>query len=147
MVKLHKIAGQVMGFFEAFDGSRAALDTERILIVRGRSSKNISINEMEEKLGELKDILQGNEVDVVSDEAAKLINRMDEQIRSTVSVPGDTDSNGIMRMTKSLEAMNVFVKFKLMNLAHTGVFVVIWKDKADVGPVFIETVVSDDEKE
>ena len=147
MVKLHKIAGQVMGFFEAFDGSRAALDTQRILIVRGRSSKNISINEMEEKLGELKDILQGNEVDVVSDEAAKLINRMDEQIRSTVSVPGDTDSNGIMRMTKSLEAMNVFVKFKLMNLAHTGVFVVIWKDKADVGPVFIETVVSDDEKE
>lgn len=39
MVKLHKIAGQVMGFFEAFDGSRAALDTDRILIVRGRSSK------------------------------------------------------------------------------------------------------------
>jgi len=144
---LHKIAGQVMGFFEAFDGSRAALDTERILIVRGRSSKNIPIDEMEEKLEEVKDLIQGNEMDVVSDEAGKLINRMDEQIRSTVSVQGDTDSNGIMRMTKSLEAMNVFVKFKLINLAHTGVFVVIWKDKADVGPVFIETVVSDDEKE
>ena len=136
-----------MGFFEAFDGSRAALDTERILIVRGRSSKNIPIDEMEEKLEEVKDLIQGNEMDVVSDEAGKLINRMDEQIRSTVSVQGDTDSNGIMRMTKSLEAMNVFVKFKLINLAHTGVFVVIWKDKADVGPVFIETVVSDDEKE
>jgi hypothetical protein len=147
MVKLHKIAGQVISFFEAFDGSRAALDTERILIVRGKSSKNISIDKMEEKLNEIRDILQGNEVDVVSEEAAKLINRMDEQIRSTVSVQGDTDSNGILRMTKSLEAMNVFVKFKLMNLRHTGVFVVIWKDKADVGPVFIEVVVSDDEKE
>lgn len=147
MVKLHKIAGQVIGFFEAFDGSRAALDTERILIVRGRSSKNIAIDELEDKLEELKDILQGNEVDVVSDKAGKLINRMDEQIRSTVSVPGDTDSNGILRMTKSLEAMNVFVKFKLMNLTHTGVFVVVWKDKADVGPVFVEVVVSDDEKE
>jgi hypothetical protein len=147
MVKLHKIAGQIIGFFEAFDGSRAALDTERILIVRGRSSKNIPIDEMEEKLEELINLLQGNEVDVVSEEAAKLINRMDEQIRSNVSVQGDTDSNGIMRMTKSLEAMNVCVKFKLMNLAHTGVFVVIWKDKADVGPVFVETVVSDDEQE
>ena len=146
MVKLHKIAGQIMGFFEAFDGSRAALDTERILIVRGKSSQNIPISEMEDKLEELKDILQGKDVNVVSEEAGKLINRMDEQIRSTVSVQGDTDSNGIMRMTKSLEEMNLFVKFKLMNLAHTGVFVVIWKDKADVGPIFIETVVSDDEK-
>jgi len=144
---LHKIAGQVMGFFEAFDGSRAALDTGNILIVRGRSSKNIPISEMEEKLEEVKGLIQGKEINVVSDEAAKLINRMDEQIRSTISVQGETDSNGIMRMTKSLEAMNVFVKFKLMNLAHTGVFVVIWKDKADVGPVFIEIVVSDDEKE
>ena len=146
MVMLHKIAGQVMGFFEAFDGSRAAIDTDRILIVRGMSSINISIDEMEDKLEELKDLIQGNEVDVVSDKAGKLINRMDEQIRSTVSVPGDTDSNGILRMTKSLEALNVQVKFKLMNLAHAGVFVVIWKDKSDVGPVFIETVVSDDEK-
>ena len=134
-----------MSFFEAFDGSRAALDTERILIVRGRSSQNILINEMEDKLEELKDILQGNELNVVSEEAGRLINRMDEQIRLTVSVPGDTDSNGIMRMTKSLEEMNLCVKFKLMNLAHTGVFVVIWKDKADVGPIFVETVVSDDE--
>lgn len=147
MVKLHKIAGQVIGFFEAFDGSRAALDTEKILIVRGRSSKNIPIDELDEKLEEIKDLLQGNEIDVVSEEAAKLINRMDEQIRANVSVQGDTDSNGIMRMKKSLEAMNVCVKFKLMNLAHAAAFVVIWKNKADVGPVFLETVVSDDEQE
>ncbi|MEA4956336.1 hypothetical protein SDC9_03726 [bioreactor metagenome] len=147
MVKLHKIAGQVMGFFEAFDGSRAALDTDRILIVRGRSPKNISIDEIESKLDELKDILQGNEIDVVSEEAGKLINRMDEQIRANVSVQGDTDSNGILRMTKSLEAMNLFVKFKLMNLTHSGVFIVTWKDKADVGPLFVEVVVSDDEKD
>ncbi|BBL62479.1 hypothetical protein MARBORIA2_07110 [Methanobrevibacter arboriphilus] len=147
MVKLHKIAGQVMGFFEAFDGSRAALDTDRILIVRGRSSKNISIDDMESKLDELREHLQGIDVDVVSEEAAKLINRMDEQIRASVSVQGDTDSNGIMRMTKSLEAMNLFVKFRLMNLNHSGVFVVTWKDKANVGPLFVEVVVSDDEKE
>jgi hypothetical protein len=146
MVKLHKIAGQVMGSFEAFDGSRAALDTDRILIVRGKSSKNVPIDEIESKLEEIKDLLQGIDVNVVSDEAGKLINRMDEQIRSAVSVQNDTDANGIMRMAKSLEAMNMFVKFKLMNLAHTGVFIVAWKDKADVGPLFIEVVVSDDEK-
>ncbi|RBQ22316.1 hypothetical protein ALNOE001_20520 [Candidatus Methanobinarius endosymbioticus] len=147
MVKLHKIAGKVISFFEAFDGSRAALDTERILIVRGKSSKNIPLDEMEEQLEKIKDLIEGKEVGVVSDEAGKLINRMDEQIRSNVSVQGDTDVNGIMRMTKSLEAMNVCVKFKLMNLAHTAAFVVIWKDKSDFGPLFVETVVSADEQE
>ncbi len=102
---------------------------------------------MESKLDELRDHLEGIDVDVVSEEAAKLINRMDEQIRASVSVQGDTDSNGIMRMTKSLEAMNLFVKFRLMNLNHSGVFIVTWKDKANVGPLFVEVVVSDDEKE
>lgn len=36
---------------------------------------------MESKLDELREHLQGIDVDVVSEEAAKLINRMDEQIR------------------------------------------------------------------
>ena len=136
-----------MSFFEAFEGSRPALDTERILIVRGISSVDIPIAEIEGKLEELKKLLQGTEINVVSDEAGKLINRMDEQIRATVSIKTDTDSNGIMRMTKDLESQNVFVKFKLMILVHTGIFVVIYKDKTDMGPVFIEVVVSDDEQE
>ncbi|MDR1722064.1 MAG: DUF2120 domain-containing protein [Methanobrevibacter sp.] len=43
--------------------------------------------------------------------------------------------------------MNVAAETRLINLAHAGVFVAIWKDKADVGPIFVEAVVSDDEKE
>ncbi|KZX17684.1 hypothetical protein MBCUT_01620 [Methanobrevibacter cuticularis] len=147
MVKLHKIAGKVIEHLEAFKGSRAAMDSEMILIVRGTSSQKIAISEMGKKLEEILEILEGTEVDSVSEEASKLINRMDEQIRSNITINGDTDSNGIMRMKKSLEELNLAVEFKLMNLAHAGVFVVIWKDKADVGPIFVEVVVSDDEKE
>ena len=36
MKKTYEIAGQVMRFFDAFKGSRPAIDNDNILIVRGR---------------------------------------------------------------------------------------------------------------
>ena len=53
MVKLHKIAGQIVKFLDAFEGSRPALDSEFILIVRARSKKDIKISEMGSILEEL----------------------------------------------------------------------------------------------
>ncbi|GAA5818840.1 MAG: DUF2120 family protein [Methanobrevibacter sp. CfCl-M3] len=145
MVKLHKIAGSVMEYLDAFKNSRPALDSEFILIVRGLSAKNMAINQMADFLDGLVEHLDGKVLDDISDNAAKLINRMDEQIRSAVSIVGDTDSGGIMRMKKDLETLNVVTEYRLINLSHVGVFVAIWKDKEDFGPVFVEVVVSDDE--
>ncbi|MDR1819698.1 MAG: DUF2120 domain-containing protein [Methanobrevibacter sp.] len=145
MVKLHKIAGSVMGYLDAFENSRPALDSEFILIVRGLSAKNIAINQMADFLDGLVEHLGGQVLDDISDNAAKLINRMDEQIRSTVNIVGDTDSGGIMRMKKDLETLNVVTECRLINLQYAGVFVAMWKDKEDFGPVFVEVVVSDDE--
>jgi len=145
MVKLHKIAGSVMEYLDAFKNSRPALDSEFILIVRGLSAKNMAINQMADFLDGLVEHLDGKVLDDISDNAAKLINRMDEQIRSAVSIVGDTDSGGIMRMKKDLETLNVVTEYRLINLSHVGVFVAIWKDKEDFSPVFVEVVVSDDE--
>jgi len=146
MVKLHKIAGKIMGFLEAFEGSRPALDSGFILIVRGMSSKNIAIADMKQTLDDLIVFLDGKEVNPISDEAASIINRMDEQIRSNVPVNNETDAGGIERMKNDLEALNVAVEYKLFTSSHSGIFVVMWKDKSDSGPLFIETVISDDEK-
>ena len=44
MKKTYEIAGQVMGFFDAFKGSRPAINNERILIVRGRSRKVLPVD-------------------------------------------------------------------------------------------------------
>jgi hypothetical protein len=147
MVKLHKIAGSIVKYLDAFKGSRPALDSQFILIVRGISSKNIAISEMSKVLNDLIKNLNGIEIDEVSEDASKLINRMDEQIRLNVEIGGDTDAGGISRMKNSLKELNVAVEYKLFNLPHAGVFVVIWKEKTDTGPVFIEVVVSDDEKD
>ena len=61
MKKTYEIAGEVMGFFDAFKGSRPAIDNERILIVRGRSRKVIPLNEFESKLTEIGEILGATE--------------------------------------------------------------------------------------
>jgi len=146
MVKLHKIAGKVIEFLGAFEGSRPALDSGFILIVRGMSSKDIAIADMKQKLDDLIVFLDGKEVEPISDEAAAIINRMDEQIRSNVQVTGETDAGGIERMKESLESLNVAVEYKLFTSTNSGIFVVMWKDKSDTGPLFIEVVVSDDER-
>lgn len=146
MVKLHKIAGKIMNFLNAFEGSRPALDSEFILIVRGHSSEEISIKDMGKKLDDLIIHLDGNELDPLSDDAGTIINRMDEQIRSSVQITGETDVGGIERMKKSLDALNVAVEYRLFTSTNAGIFVFMWKDKTDAGPIFIEIVISDDEK-
>ena len=37
MKKTYEIAGDVMGFFDSFKGSKPAIDNDNILIVRGKS--------------------------------------------------------------------------------------------------------------
>ena len=44
MQKFYEVAGEVMGFFDAFKGSRPAINNEKILIVRGRSRKTLDVN-------------------------------------------------------------------------------------------------------
>jgi hypothetical protein len=145
MVMLHKFAGNIMGYLDAFKKSKPALDSQFILIVRGLSSKDIAIDKMSEVLDGLVKHLDGKALNDISDDAAKLINRMDEQIRSSVNIAGDTDYGGIIRMKKGLENINVATEYKLIELQHAGVFVAMWKNKENQGPVFVEVVVSDDE--
>ncbi|MBR2858107.1 DUF2120 family protein, partial [bacterium] len=66
MKKTYEIAGQVMGFFDAFKGSRPAINNERILIVRGRSRKVLPVDTFDSKLSEIGEILGGTELDANS---------------------------------------------------------------------------------
>ena len=63
MKKTYEIAGQVMGFFDAFKGSRPAIDNDKILIVRGRSRKVIPLDDFDSKLTEIGEILGGTELE------------------------------------------------------------------------------------
>ncbi|HSO26209.1 MAG TPA: DUF2120 domain-containing protein [Methanobacteriaceae archaeon] len=143
LIKLHKIAGNIMGYLEAFDGSKAALDSDKILIVRGRSRKRINAENMAEELNGVMETLNAREIEMYSDESTALIGLMDEQIRSTVDINVETDAGGIEHLKESLESMNFFVDYKLGSTGKAGFFVVIWKDKSDVGPCFVEIVISD----
>ena len=99
MSNLLRIAGNILGKFNAFKVSRPAMDNGKILIVRGFVPDTIDMEkEVDEILDEIIKSYKGEEINVVSDEAGKLINKMDEQVRSSVNVNATTDPNGVLRL-------------------------------------------------
>ncbi|MCG2828141.1 DUF2120 domain-containing protein [Methanothermobacter sp. K4] len=142
-MKLHRIAGEIMGYFEAFEGSRPALDSKEILIVRGMSRKRMNIEDMGRELDGLIEKLGAEELELISEEGTALIGVMDEQIRSCVEVGTETDLGGIHRLKEALEEMNFSVDYRLCITEDTGLFVVLYRDRSGVGPCFVEVVVSD----
>lgn len=143
MSNLHRIAGNILGKFNAFKGSRPAMDNGKILIVRGFVPDKLDIEEEVDKiLDEVIESFKGTEVDVISEDAGKLINRMDEQVRSSVNVNASTDPNGVLRLVKDFEAQGITVKYRMFTMPGAGVFIAVWKDKINAGPCFIEVTVS-----
>jgi hypothetical protein len=141
----HEIAGKVMNQLEAFHGSKPAIDTPQILIVRGMSRKRIDPEELSSIIAETMKGLGARTIDVFSEEATDVIGIMDENIRATVEIPGETDVYGIYRLKESFESMNCHTEYSLGTIGKLSVFLVLWKDKSGMGPLFVELVVSNAE--
>ena len=141
----HEIAGKVMNELEAFHGSKPAIDTPQILIVRGMSRKRIDPEELSSTISGTMKGLGARTIDVFSEEATDIIGIMDENIRATVEIPGETDVYGIYRLKESFESMNCHTEYSLGLIGKLAVFLVLWKDKSGMGPLFVELVVSNAE--
>ena len=145
MKKTYELAGQVMGFFDAFKGSRPAIDNERILIVRGRSRKVLPLNEFDSKLTEIGEILGGTELDATSEKISEILEVGDKNIKRSENVTGDVDSKGFMRMKEELESMGLVVEYKVFELPKFDVIIAIWEDKNEIPPLYVEVTVSERE--
>ena len=141
----HEIAGKIMGELDAFQGSRPAIDTPQILIVRGMSKKKINPEELSIIISDIMKGVGARKMDIFSEEATDVIGIMDENIRATVEIPGETDVYGIYRLKESFEAMNCHTEYGLGTIGQISVFLVLWKDKSGIGPLFVELVVSNSE--
>ena len=147
MKKTYEIAGQVMGFFDSFKGSRPAIDNERILIVRGRSRTVIPISEFEAKLTEIGEILGGTEVDATSEEIGEILKSGDKHIQESELSTNAVDSHGFMRVKEDLESMGLVVEYKVFELPSFDVVIAIWEDKNEIPPLYVEVTVSEREVE
>ena len=145
MKKTYELAGQVMGFFDAFKGSRPAIDNERILIVRGRSRKVLPLDEFESKLAEIGEILGGTELDATSEKISEILEVGDKNIKRSENVTSDIDSKGFMRMKEELESMGLVVAYKVFELPKFDVIIAIWEDKNEITPLYVEVAVSERE--
>ena len=83
MQKFYEVAGEVMGFFDAFKGSRPAIDNDKILIVRGRSRKTLDVNDFNSKLNEIGSIINGKEIESDSKKITKLLESGDKSIQES----------------------------------------------------------------
>ncbi len=142
MIRIHEVAGKVMTQLEAFHGSKPAIDTPQILIVRGMSKKKINPEDLEDVVSNVLNNLGAKKIDMVSEDATNIIGIMDETIRSKVEIQGETDIYGIYRMKQSFESMNCHLEYSLGLLGDIALFLVVWKDRSGVGPLFVELVVS-----
>ena len=145
MKKTYEIAGQVMGFFDSFKGSRPAIDNERILIVRGRSRKVLPISEFESKLSEIGEILGGTEVDNSSEKISEILEVGDKNIKRSEFATNTVDSKGFIRMKDELESMGLVVEYKVFELPKFDVIIAIWEDKNEIPPLYVEVTVSERE--
>ena len=145
MKKTYEIAGQVMGFFDAFKGSRPAIDNERILIVRGRSRKVLPLNEFEPKLSEIGEILEATEVDATSEEISEILEIGNKNIKRSENTTNDVDNKGFTRMKEELESMGLVVAYKVFELPKFDVIIAIWEDKNEIPPLYVEVTVSERE--
>ena len=145
MKKTYEIAGQVMGFFDSFKGSRPAIDNDRILIVRGRSRKVLPISDFEAKLSEIGEILGGTELDATSSKIEEILKVGDKHIQSSETNTGAVDNHGFIRMKEELESMGLVVEYKVFELPNFDVVIAIWEDKNELPPLYVEVTVSERE--
>ena len=143
MKKTYEIAGQVMGFFDAFKGSRPAIDNDRILIVRGRSRKAIPLDDFDAKLTEIGEILGGTEVAPDSDKLDEILKEGDKNIQESKITTNSVDSHGFMRVQEDLESMGLVVEYKIFELPSFDVIIAIWEDKNEIPPLYVEVTVSE----
>ena len=145
MRKTYEIAGQVMGFFDSFKGSRPAINNDRILIVRGRSRTVIPISEFDSKLSEIGEILGGTELDENSTKIEEILKSGDKHIQETELTTNPIDSKGFIRMKEELESMGLVVAYKVFELPSFDVVIAIWEDKNEIPPLYVEVTVSERE--
>ena len=145
MKKTYEIAGQVMGFFDAFKGSRPAIDNERILIVRGRSRKVLPLDAFDSKLSEIGEILGGTELDANSKKVEEIIKSGDKHIKTSEVTTSDVDNGGFIRVKEELESMGLVVAYKIFELPSFDVVIAIWEDKNEIPPLYVEVTVSERE--
>lgn len=143
MKKTYEIAGQVMGFFDAFKGSRPAIDNDKILIVRGRSRKAIPLDDFDGKLTEIGEILGGTELESDSEKIDDILKAGDKNIQESDITTNAVDTQGFMRMQEELESMGLVVEYKIFKLPSFDVIIAIWEDKNEIPPLYVEVTVSE----
>ncbi len=134
-----------MGFFNAFKGSKPAIDNDKILIVRGKSRQIYPPDQLKEKLEEIGEKLGGRDITNNAKQVDEILKAGDKQIQSEEEMDAPIDKNGFSRMKDELESMGLVVEYRVFELLKYNVVIAIWEDKNPIPPLYVEVTVSEKE--
>lgn len=88
------------------------------------------------------ELFEGEEIPLDSVKAQEFLVQADKQYRSEVNIDTGTDTNGLNRMKKDYESLGAAVEMKLFKIPGVEILITTWKDKNDLGPMYVEAVLS-----
>lgn len=137
-----EIARQIMVKMDAFKGSKPVLHNPDAMLIRGKSASKLKKDEMAPKLLELFDELNIKKIEINSERANKLTDKVDESLRRITEVYDESHGlAGIEKLKHTFEITGFDAEYIIGQLDDAAVYVVIWADKSGFGPMFVETMV------
>lgn len=141
-MEVMEMSRQIMVRMEAFKGSKPVLHNPEAMLIRGKSAVKIKKENMASRLEELFEELEIKKVEINSEKARNLTDKVDESLRRVTEVYDESNGlAGIEKLKNTFEMTGFDAEYIIGQIEDTAVYVVIWADKSGFGPMFVETMV------
>lgn len=143
MVEVIEVSRQIMDYLGVFKGSKPVLHNSEAMIIKGKTHDKIDPEEIIPTIRGLFEHMNIKEVHSSSETARKLTDRVDLKLRKVADVfdqPGGIA--GLERLKHSYELIGCSADYLIGQMDDdVVVYVVMWMDKSEFLPMFVESMV------
>ena len=138
-----EVSRQIMEYLGVFKGSKPVLHNADAMIIKGKTHDKLKEEEIIPKLEELFEHLNIKRVYLSSQKAKSLTDRSDKKLRKVAEVYDESAGiSGLERMKQSFEMTGCVADYMIGQLDNDiVVYVMVWFDKSDYWPMFVESAV------
>ncbi len=141
-VEVIELSRKIMDYMNAFKGSKPVLHNSEAMIIKGISRTKVDIDKRSEKLQNLFKEFDIIEVPSNSKKANDLTEKIDQVFRNTTEVYDEANGIlGIENLKHSFEITGFAVDYIIGEIDGLAVFISVWSEKSNVGPMFVESMV------
>ncbi|AWX32620.1 DUF2120 family protein [Methanosphaera sp. BMS] len=138
-----EVSRQIMEYLGVFKGSKPVLHNTEAMIIKGKTHDKLKQDEIIPKLEELFEHLNIRRVYLSSQKAKKFTDRADKKLRKVAEVYDESAGiSGLERMKMSFEMTGCVAEYMIGEMdSDIVVYVMVWFDKSEYWPMFVESAV------